>query len=184
MDDVARPAAEDGVELVLTCEREALVAPVLVARERVPVVPAPRPLRHVAGNRADVADLRCRDAGRRLRENRIVLADDVVPAQGIQCDLTTDGHTRRRLRHLVQIRHRLEIDDDVGLDNAVLHQLKHVGAATCEDGVLPRGARLLGAASRVLRRSGVRVRKSLHASAPRILSRVMGRSLMRRPIAL
>ena len=58
MDDVTGTAAEDRVKLILASEREAPVPTGLVAREPVPVVPAPRSLAQVAGQRPDVADLR------------------------------------------------------------------------------------------------------------------------------
>ena len=76
MDDVARAAAEDRVELVFAGEREAGVAAVLEARETVAEVPAPRPLADVAGERPDVADLRRRDALGRFGEHRVLRADE------------------------------------------------------------------------------------------------------------
>ncbi|MGC4085820.1 MAG: hypothetical protein QM736_27760, partial [Vicinamibacterales bacterium] len=103
MDDIALSTAEDGVELVLTREREALVAAVLVAGERVAVIPAPRTLCNVPRKRAHVADLRRRHAGRGLGENRIVLPDDLVPAQRVERHQAADGHARGRSGDLVQV---------------------------------------------------------------------------------
>ena len=67
MDDVARAAAEDGVELVLAVHGEKQrVAALLEADELlVAEVPAARPLVEVAADRALVADLRRADFDRR-----------------------------------------------------------------------------------------------------------------------
>ena len=66
MDDVARPVAEDGVELVFSFRREAPVTALLVADELfVAEVPAPRTLVDVAADRALVPDLRRADFDRR-----------------------------------------------------------------------------------------------------------------------
>src|SRR5207244_5766898 len=70
MHDVARPAAEDRVELVLAGGGEALAAAVFEARKPVAVVPAPRPLADVAGQGGDVADLWRAHAVGGLRQDR------------------------------------------------------------------------------------------------------------------
>src|SRR4029450_13791157 len=80
MDDIAGAAAEDRVELVLAGEREALIPAVLVALEAVPEVPTPRTLTHVAGDRADVANLRRRRAAGGLGEDGVSLPCTVARA--------------------------------------------------------------------------------------------------------
>ena len=146
MDDVAGTAAEDRVELVLAGEREALIPAVLVALEAVPEVPAPRTLTHVAGDGADVANLWRRRAAGALGEHGVILPEAVVPTDGVERRLAADDDARCRRRDLVQVCHRLQIHDDVGLDDALLHKLQHIAAAACEDGGLARFPRLGGAA--------------------------------------
>src|SRR5204863_2052198 len=96
MHDVARTAAEDRVELILAGEREALIAAGLVARKSVAVVPAPRPLADIAGDRSDVANLRRRHAARRFGQHRVIATDDLIPAERVQCDLSADRHAAAR----------------------------------------------------------------------------------------
>jgi hypothetical protein len=146
MDDIAGTAAEDRVELVLAGEREALIPAVLVALEAVPEVPAPRTLTHVAGDRADVANLRRRRAAGGFGEHGVILPEDVVPADRVERRLAPDADACCRLRDLVQVRHRLQIHNDVGLDDALLHKLQHIAAASCEDGSPARFPSLGGAA--------------------------------------
>src|SRR5262245_26695814 len=145
MDDIAGTAAEDRVELVLAGEREALIATVLVALEAVPEVPAPRALTHVAGDRADVANLRRRHGAGSLCEHRVILPEAVVATDRVEGRLAPDSNTRCRRRDLVQVRHRFQIHDDVGLDDALLHQLQYIAAAACEDGAPARFPRFGGA---------------------------------------
>src|SRR5947208_13374610 len=102
MHDVTRTSAEDCMKLVLAAEGEAGVAAVLIAGESIPEIPAPGTLAHVAGQGADVPDLRCRDRFRRFRQNRVLPADDVVPAQRIECDQTADIHTAIDRPHLIE----------------------------------------------------------------------------------
>src|SRR5262245_7675556 len=146
MGDIAGTSAEDRVELILADDREALIPAVLVALEAVPEVPAPWTLTHVAGDRADVANLRRRRAAGGLGEHGVILPESVVPTDRIERRLAADADARRRRRHLVQVRHRLQIHDDVGLNDALLHKLQHIAAAACEDGGLARFPRLGGAA--------------------------------------
>src|SRR5262245_8629276 len=146
MDDIARTAAEDRVELVLADDREALIPAVLVALEAVPEVPAPWTLTHVAGDRADVANLRRRRAAGRLGEHGVIRPQAVMSTDRVERRLAPDANARCRLRDLVQVRHRLQIHDDVGLDDALLHKLQYIAAAACEDGGSACFPRLGGAA--------------------------------------
>ena len=85
MNDVARTAAEDGVELVLSREREALVAAGLVAFEPIAVIPAPRALADVPGQCSGVADLRGRHASGGFGEHGVIFFRDqqLTPQQHI-----------------------------------------------------------------------------------------------------
>src|SRR5262245_9476166 len=73
MHDMARTVvAEDGVELVFTCGREAAAAAFLVAVELlVPEVPAARTLVDVAANCSLVANLRSADLAARSNDRRV-----------------------------------------------------------------------------------------------------------------
>src|SRR5439155_12555212 len=81
MDDVARTAAKDGVELVFPAGRETGVAAILEARKSVAEVPAPRPLADVAGQRPDIPDLRCPDALRGFGQDGEALPDGRFAAE-------------------------------------------------------------------------------------------------------
>ena len=87
--------------------------------------------------------------------------------------------------HLIEALDRLQVDEHVGRDDAAPSQPEQIAAAAgkATPPVRP-GALAATSADRVLDVAGVGVGKGLHASAPRILSRVIGRSFMRRPIAL
>src|SRR6476619_8609237 len=100
MDDIAGTTAEDRVELVLAGERESLIPAVLVALEAVPEVPAPRTLAHVAGDRADVANLRRRRAAGSLGEHGVLLPEAFVPTDRVERRLASDADARCRLRDL------------------------------------------------------------------------------------
>jgi hypothetical protein len=96
MDDIARAAAEDGIELVLAGGREALVAAGLVARKAIAEVPAPRALADVARERADVPDLRRRHRGGRFSEHGKWSAQRLVTAERVEGDEAAEGQSRRR----------------------------------------------------------------------------------------
>src|SRR5262245_7706860 len=101
MHDIAGTSTENGMELVFAAEREAGVAPVLVAREAVSKVPAPRTLADVARKCPDVPNLRCRDSFCSFRQHCVLSANQIMPAQGIQSDETADGHTATRRLDLI-----------------------------------------------------------------------------------
>ncbi len=94
MHDEAGSAAEDRVELVLAGDREALIAAGFVARETVAEIPAPRALADVAGQRADVADLRRRDALGRFGQHRVLRSNQRVAAERIERDQAADVSRR------------------------------------------------------------------------------------------
>ena len=185
MDDVTGPAAEDRVELVLSGDGVADAAAVLQTVEAVPVIPAPRPLQHVAGNRRDVADLRRRDAFRRLREHAIPLPDDGMTADRIDRRCTADREAAALRGDLIEPLDPSQADNHVWRDQAILHHAEHVAAAAGHSDGLSRPVRLLHRGDGALHISRARVPERFHVRAPdRILSRVIGRSLMRRPSAL
>src|SRR4051812_40272055 len=84
MNDVARAAAENRVEFVFAGDRKARRAAVLQALEAVAVVPAPRTLADVAGERRDISYLRRRNRFRRFSQHRELPADRLVPAERVE----------------------------------------------------------------------------------------------------
>src|SRR5437879_866528 len=122
MDDIAWPATEDRVELVLTREREALIAARLVAGESVTEVPAPRTLCDVAGNRSDVANLRRRDTARGFGEHRVLLLDCRMLADVVERGFATDGQATGCRRNLVRVAQATQADDHIWFDDAFLDE--------------------------------------------------------------
>ena len=90
----------------------------------------------------------------------------------------------RRRRRLVEIPDRREPHDEVGCDDPILHHAEQIAAAAGKGDGAAAAPCVAGERDGLLEVAGVGVRQSFHASAPRILSRVIGRSFMRRPIAL
>jgi len=191
MDDEARTAAEYRVELVLPGDREALVAPGLVAGKPVTVVPAPGSLTDIARERTDISDLERRHVFRGLGQHREPLADNGLFAkrpEGGQAPyrdaVSTSGND------LIDTFHGLEIDEDIRhagsrpVHDPLLHELQEIRPSGGErDGPAVLSSRLRER-HRLIQGTRVLVCESFHASAPRILSRVMGRSFIRSPVAL
>src|SRR5215510_10060989 len=121
MHDVAGPTTEDRVKLVLATERKTRVAAVLVTGESVSKIPAPRTLTHIAGKRADVADLRCCDCLGGFRKNSILPPNEVIAAQRIQSDESADRRAAIPRLHLIKTFDRLEIHEHVGRRNTFFH---------------------------------------------------------------
>src|SRR6478609_9059071 len=91
MHDVTRSAAEDCMKAILAADREALCAARFVTGEAVAVVPAPGPLAHVAGERADVADLWRGDAAGGLAQHGMLLSDLWMMTERIKGHQPADG---------------------------------------------------------------------------------------------
>src|SRR5437870_3055811 len=102
MHDVTRSPAEDRMKLILAAKREARIPTVLVTREAVPEVPAPRALGHIAGQRAHIPDLRCRDSFGSLRQNRVLPPDDIIPAQRVERDQASNIQAAIRRTDLIE----------------------------------------------------------------------------------
>ncbi len=184
MHDKARAAAENRVEFVLAGNAEAGLPAVLVARESVAVIPAPRPLADVARERPGVADLGRSHVTRRFGEHVVVLADERIAAQRVERDQPADHHLPALLRHTIERADRFEIDQHVGRDQAFLDHPEKIAATADDRRTLPLLRGFLELAGGVLQIARIDVREGFHASTPKILSRVMGRLLTRRPIAL
>src|SRR5260370_21630608 len=122
MHDVARPASEDGVELVLACGRKAVRAAVLETRKAIAVVPAPRALADVARQSPDVADLRCADAFCRRRQYSVTAADRRVVSKRIQGDQAADSYHPLFRRNAFEPANRLQVHHEVFLDHSLLEQ--------------------------------------------------------------
>jgi acyl transferase domain-containing protein len=192
MHDVARPAAEDRVEGVLARDRITSRSAVLEALEAVPVVPAPGTLADVTGQRRGVADLRRRYALGRLGEHRILTPDLSVAAERIERHEPADRHTTAgRGLHLIEPLDGLQADEDIRCDEPVLHHPEQIAAATGKGDALLVLTRPRDDGNGVRGIARVDVGEGFHArtsfacdSAATILSRVIGRSFIRTPIAL
>ncbi len=130
MDNVARPAAEDRMELILSVGRKTGVPAVLEAGKIIPEIPAPRALADIARQRADVPDLRRRDAAGRFRQNAVLLTDDRVLAERVKRDQPADVQPAGCLRHAIETFDGLQVDDHVGCDDALLREPEQVAAAS------------------------------------------------------
>ena len=184
MDNVAWPPSENGVKLVLTRGRETLITPCLVAVKPPAVVPAPRPLRHVAGQGADVANLRRGHRTGRLRQHGKLVSNQLVPTESVECDQSTDPNTAPGRLNLVVPNHRLEAHHQVRFLDPLFDHAQQIASSA---GVRRSGAGRAGHSRqghRLTQRARVRVAQRLHVNASMILSRVIGRSFIRRPIAL
>src|SRR3954463_15743505 len=163
MDDIARPAPEDGVKLVFTGCRKAGGAAILETRKSIAEIPAPGPLADVAGERADISNLRSRHAFGRPRKHREIAANHGVPAERVQRYQTADGHAGSGLRDLIQLLDGLEVDDHIRRDDPLLGELQQVTAATGKRSGLSTLPRLSGERDRVSQVARVCVSKCLHA---------------------
>src|SRR4051812_2990932 len=191
MDDVAGPAAEDRMELVFTGDGETGRAAVLETLETVPVVPAPRTLADVSGQRRHVADLRRRDTLGRLGEHGIAIAHNGRTRHGIEGHQAADRQAAcRRRPDLVEPFDRLQADEHVWRNQPLLHHPEQVAAAASDRDRSAGAVRLGDEGHRVRDVAWPGVGESLHARSPlparaaTIFSRVIGRSFMRTPIAL
>src|ERR1700719_3064802 len=100
MHDEAGAAAEDRVKFVFAVEAEALLAAVLEAREAIAVIPAPRALGHVAGQRSGVADLRCAYLPCGLGKHCVLAVNERMLAQRVERDQPADLDLAALLGHL------------------------------------------------------------------------------------
>src|ERR1700722_12753526 len=121
MNNKTGPAAENRVKLILAIDRIADVATGLVALESVAVIPAPRPLANLPGQRAHIPDLRRRDAFGRLRQPRILPPDHLMPTQRIERNQSADVHAATGLGHLIEPADRLQIDQHIRVDDPLFY---------------------------------------------------------------
>src|SRR5579864_8955309 len=184
MDDIAGAAAEDRVETVLAADGEACIAAILQARKSVAEIPAPGALANVAGQGANIANLRSRHCFGCFGQHRILTPNQRMAAQRVKRDEAADVHAACRRRHLVESFNGLQIYKHIRLDNKFFHHSQKIAATTdkrCGLSILPC---LLNSFYRLVESLRVGVGKGFHASAPKILSREIGKSFMRWPIAL
>ncbi len=107
-----------------------------------------------------------------------------MAAERVERDQPADGHAASLRRHLVQAANGLEAHDEVGRDEALFHHPEQVAAAAGNRGGAAGLACVADERQRVCQIARVGVGEGFHARAPRILSRVIGRSFMRVPVAL
>src|SRR5499427_3085913 len=108
-----------------------------------------------------------------------------MTAQIIERYQAADRHAAGAARrHLIKTFDRLEIDEHVRRHDPLFHERKQVASAADEGAVFAVFVRLLHQRDGLLEITGISIGKCFHASTPRILSRVIGRSFIRRPIAL
>ena len=184
MHNVAWSTAEDRMELILAAEGEAGISAVLVTRKAVSKIPAPRTLADVACQRSNISYLRCRDSFCRFRQYGELPANHIIPAQCVERDQPADIHAAVRRPDLIETFDRFQVHENIGVDDTLFDEREQVATTANERCGASFLSRLLDESRGVLEITSVGIGKSFHASAPRILSRVIGRSFMRRPIAL
>ena len=97
---------------------------------------------------------------------------------------TADVHAARCGRYLIHSFNRFQINQHIRLNDKFLHHAQKIAAAANDRRRLPIFSGLLGEGNGLLETSRILVGECFHASAPKILSRVIGKSFMRRPMAL
>src|SRR5712691_2629067 len=107
-----------------------------------------------------------------------------MPAEGVERDKSADVHAAAGLRHLIQTLDGFQVHQHVRADDPLFHHPEQIAAAAGKRRRPPVASRLLRERHRLLKITSIGIDKGFHASAPRILSRVIGRSFIRRPIAL
>src|SRR5205823_4102235 len=145
---------------------------------------APRALTHVTGQRARIADLRRGNTRSGFRQNRVFTGYKRMAAQRIERDLTPDADIPTLALHLVQPFDSAQVNENVGVDDAFLHQAEQIAAAARERYGPPVAPGLAGQRDGMLKVARIGIGKSPHANAPTSLSRRMGRSFILRPVAL
>src|SRR5258707_11280874 len=175
MDDIAGAAAEDRMESVLAYNGKACLAAILQAGKTIPEIPAPRALANVAGQRADITNLRGRNCFGRFGQHRILTSDQRMSAERIKCDEAADVHAACRRRHLIEPFDRLQIYKHIRLNNKFFHQPQEIAAATDKRSGLSLGPCLLNGLNRLLEGLRVCLGEGFHASTPKILSREIGK---------
>src|SRR5579872_12737 len=184
MDDIAGAAAEDRMESVLAYDGKACIAAIFQARKSIAKIPAPRALANIAGKRADIANLRGCNCFGRFGQHRVLTSDQRMAAKRVKCDESADVHAAWRRRHLIEPLDRLQVYKHIRLDDKFFHQSEKIAAPTDKRSSLTILPCLLNSFYRLIESLRVRVGEGLHAIAPKILSREIGRSFMRRPVAL
>src|ERR1700730_11128225 len=107
-----------------------------------------------------------------------------MAAESVEGDETADVNAACRRRHLIEPLNRLQVNKHVRLDDKVLYQCQKIAATADKRSDLSLLARLLDKQDCLFESLRVDVGEGFHARAPKILSRVIGRSFMRRPMAL
>src|ERR1700681_4520888 len=107
-----------------------------------------------------------------------------MAAESVESDKTADVYTACCSCHLVESFDRLQVNKHIRLDNKFFHEAEQIAATADKRRCLCILTRLLRERNCLLQSPRVRVGEGFHASAPKILSRVIGKSFMRRPIAL
>src|SRR5580700_7615368 len=107
-----------------------------------------------------------------------------MAAKSIECDETADVYAGRRRRHLIHSLDRFQVNQHVRLNNKFFHHSQKIAAAADQRRRQSIFSRLLREGNCLLQSLRVLVGEGFHAVAPRILSRVIGKSLMRRPMEL
>src|SRR5579872_7210036 len=184
MHDETRSAAEDGVELVFAGDRKTSVAASLEARESVAKVPAPRPLAYISRQGSGVADLRRRHTSRSFGQYSVIAQNQRMMAQSIQRDQAADIDGYVRYGHLIQTLDRSQMNQNIGRDDPVLDHTQQIAAAAGDYCLAAIGSRLLGERHRLPEIARISIDQGFHANAPTSLSRRIGSSFMRCPVAL
>src|SRR6185436_11323541 len=144
-----------------------------------------RPRAEIAADRRHVADLRRRHRLDRLGERRILLHDGGILHERGQRDAGADAETGPGGLDLVEAADRLQVDEHVGFDDAVLHQVEERRAAGERERAGAEGLDGLFLGLRAL------VGEGFHGGSPYFFARaertrrgVNGRSPTRTPTAL
>src|SRR5262249_54350308 len=129
-------------------------------------------------------DLRGADALGCLRQSGIPRVNQRVAAQRVEGDQYADLYLVSLHRHLVKAVDSFQVHEHVRRDQALLNPSQQIAPDANGRGAAPLVPRLVEQSDRLAEVPRTSVGKGFHASTPRIWSRVIARSLIRRPIAL
>ena len=161
-----------------------MVAACLETGETIAVIPAPGPLRDIAGQRRHVAYLRRPHTGGGLAQHGPWTRQRGMAGKIAQGDQAANQGFRGGHRYRTGIANGAQIDNDVGPVSAVFDLLQQIRTAAGEGECPARCGCLMGRCHGFGNGMRIDIGQCFHTIASRILSRVMGSDVMRLPVAL
>jgi len=184
MNDIAWASTEDGIELVLAEPRKTPVTAVLVTGKVLSEVPTPRSLTDIASNCPDVPNLRCSRRPRRFGKDPVFAANKRMSAELCKSHETTNANAISLYLYSIEtsaIPESIEVDEYFCWRQIILEHPQQISASPDN-----RCTRAVGFKARDRLDQGRRIDigQTPHAKTSTTRVRVIGSSLIRRPVAL